>query len=667
MKNLKKLTMILLTMLSAMTIAAGCSFGGTSSPTDSSTESTQSTESTGEENQSTDSTDGSDEDGNSGDEGGNGGDEDDTHDKTNCTFSEWKTVTPVSCTQDGLFQRTCLENETHVESLTIDKRTHDYGYNGLCACKAVPTLPSAPASGYIEATDPSSGIMLSDSPTYACEMYNRYMLSVDTYYTAELNDLGEFWFQFGVPEAGQYAVVVYNTPANTTLERYDGNSQYVNPQIMQGRTLENGNLITTVNCGEQYYNPEWISVGCIRGEAAAIVQFTIVKVGEPAWMPSNVYQNVEAQQINDVKAPEGAKGTKATEVPYETTGIYLDKTTGWYCMPSGEVIYAAISMKAERQFGGGTIAFTDLLNEGSASNFRIYKGKLPTGDYLIYDYTSMFMADPELTGENYNQNSYQAQANSDGLYPVTQELYEFLKVHAANNNPAIPPEAENAENAWLSVCYYYEVLQEGSEGNPYVQTEVGTFTATRYSKFAPVYYTFLHTPADGTTTNVTYSITINTDGVTLLLNGVQYQNKDGVLGIQNVLFESNGTKGTTFQLSTVDMNLMSIEVTVQYADGSAQAPYTATLGEQSLSCSPVLCEDGTTKYESFYVYTATESGTLTLTSNEEMNLIMRTSEENTATFDEGSAILTVAAGETVLIYFSTANGANATVNLAFAV
>ena len=651
----------MLVTLSTLAIAAGCDFpaSDSSAPDNSSVEAST---------ESVESTETPDDGGETPDDGGETPDDggDDTHDKTNCTFGEWETITEVSCTQDGLFKRTCLEDETHTETLTVPARVHDYGYNGVCKCGTTPTVPNAPTSGYIEATNPASGIMLSDSNTYACEMYNRYMLDAGNYYTAELNELGEFWFEYRIPEAGQYAVIVYNAPANSSLERYDGSSFYVNPQIMEGSNI-NGNLISTSNCGEGYFHSDWISIGCIRGEEGAIVQFTIVKVGAPAWTASNVYVNVEAKNINGVKAPEGTQGTLATEVPYETTGIYLDETTGWYHMPTGEVIYVAISKPANRQFGGtgSTVAFTTLLSEGSAGNFRIHQGTLPSGDYLIYNYTSMFMADPESTGEIYNENSYQAQANSDGLYPLTQELRDFLVAHASKNPPASAPDEAYAENAWLSACYYYKVLQAGSEGNPYVQTTVGTFTATRYNKYAPVYYTFRHTSANSALTSCFYSITINTDGVTLILNQTTYQNKGGVLGIQNIVFESNTATGTTLCLSTDSTSLMEIEVTINYVDGSAVAPYSVDLGAQNLSCMQVLCEDGTYKYETFYAYTATADGTLTLTSANEMNLIMRTSEENTATFDEGVATLTVKAGEVVLIYVSTADGANVDVNLEF--
>ena len=461
MKKLKKLTLLLIATLSTLAIASGCdllSSPSTNSSTDSSvtsseansnsetnsennSESNSNSESGSEKEETPEDSSETPDGGETPDDGDDPTPEDPVHNEL-CDFSEWELTTAVSCKAAGEMTRYCLEDATHTQTQAIPRRPHDFGNNGLCECGSSPTIPTLSSSGAINPTATDSGIHLSDPYSQTIEMYNRYILSVDQVYTAVTNKSGEFWFQFSVPSAGQYAIVSLSNPNALTVERYDANAQYVNPSILEGRIMNDGNFISTVSVDDVHFNEEWLTVGCIRSAAAGKkVNFAIVRVDDASWKPSSIYESIYAKQINGVKAPEGAAGTKPIDVPYTTNGIYLDSKTGWYCMPSGEVIYAAITKKAERQFGGGTIAFTDLLAAGSAQNFRIQQSTLPSGDYLIYDYATLLMADPTLEGLTYNENSYEAQVNSDGLYPVTQELYNFLVAHASRNTPATAPDA----------------------------------------------------------------------------------------------------------------------------------------------------------------------------------------------------------------------------------
>lgn len=651
---MKKFVLFLLATLSTLAVASGCAFGGgtsqeTSSPLDSSVTSNENTSTDSEETSSSPEETSSEENSSSNEDSSETPD-DPTHNEL-CDFGTWVLTTPVSCKADGEMTRYCLEDETHTQTQAIPRRPHDFGNNGLCSCGSFPTFSNLPTSGYV---DPTETIETFISEELGSKQV--HVLTVDQPYSAVTDKFGEFWFQYSVPGVGQYAVVSHNNPNGLTVERYDASAFYVNPAPLSGSIMNDGNFVSTVSVDEVHYHDQWLTIGCIRGtKSGQKVTFSIARVEEASWKPSNIYEDIHAKEINGVKAPEGEAGTTPVEVPYNTSGIYFDRQTGWYRMSTGEVIYAAITKKAERQFGGGTIAFTDLLSVGSAQNFRIQQSTLPTGDYLIYNYATMIMADPTLEGVNYNQNSYQAQVNSDGLYPVTQELYQFLVAHASRNTPSTAPDAGYESNAWLSVCYYYKSLTPGSQENPIEITQTGTFTATRYNMFKPVYYTFK--PAiDGTSALSAYVLNVATDGVTMTMYGKQYQNKNGVFGIQNIIFEANPNFGVTFMFSTDDAALMEIEVSITPLES-----VTIGLGESTLQPIAVLDTEGNTTYQVCYAYTATQAGTLTLQTNNQDAVISL----NESSLDQDFVSVEVAAGETVIIYVKTTDGSGVDVNLTF--
>ncbi len=692
MKSLKKLTLSILALLSTLAIAGGCNLMGSNSTEDSSTTSNSiesnapTSDSESESNSESNSDETPDDGGETPDDGGetpddggetpddggetpddggetpdDGGEtpDDSTHNEL-CDFSEWTLTTDVSCKADGEMTRYCLEDESHTETQVIPRRPHDFGNNGLCECGSSPTLPKLSNTG---STAPTEVIDTFISEEVGSKKV--FEVSVDQPYTATINNDGEFWFQFSVPEAGQYAIVSHSNPNGMTIERYITSGHYVTPTPIPGRLMDDGKFISTISFEKTHFNDNWLSIGCIRGTALGQrVIFSIVRVEDASWKPSNIYENVYAKQIDGVKAPEGTQGAKAIEVPYETTGIYLDETTGWYHMPSGEIIYVAITKKAERQFGGGTTAFTDLIAIGSAMNFRINTATLPTGDYLIYDYAPMIMTDPTLDGVTANENSYEAQVNSDGLYPLTQELYDFLVAHAQKSPPATAPEEGFEANAWMSTCYYYKVLTPGAEENPIEITTLGSFTATRYNSRQPVYYKFAYTPTAGNDLFAAYEINVITDGVTLLMNAdpnQAYQNINGVFGITNIVFEVDPVFGVILMFTTSSTSTMNIEVSITAVAGSSETPLNATLGDQTLQPIAAIDPEGEITYEACYAYTATENGTLTLTSDN-IDAILQL---GASTLDQNTVSVEVTAGETIILYVKNADGSNVDVNLSF--
>jgi hypothetical protein len=504
------------------------------------------------------------------------------------------------------------------------------------------------------------------------EMYNRYTLAVDTPDTAELQTTEwyddntfdyyteyAFWFHFSIPEPGQYAIVSHSNPNNLTITRYDANTQYVNPAKLEGRIMDDGNFISTFSCSETYFNTEWITVCCIRGiEEGQKVNFSIVRIDEPAWASQTISQAMEAKDINGKKAPEGEVGTKPVDVPYDSEGIYFSETDGYYHLATGEIMFAAISRPSPRQFGNGTTALTTLPTvEGTVSNFNIHMLNLPSGDKLVYNYLSMFLADPTSEGLTYNENSYQAQANGDGLYPVTQELYEFLHLHAKKQQPYVKPAAAYADNAWLALCYYYKELPLGSAEYAETFTGTGDYSVTQYDEYEDYYFTV--TAPNGA--DAIYTITVNTYNVIMYIGGEQYANTAKELRIVNIPFKVGRQSITFYCRDTLSAN-RPIEFTIAEANGSKGNSIVVENAETALTATPIKVHtvDGFT-YEVYYAYTATANGTLTLTSENTDAIIQL----GVSTLEEGTVSVDVTAGETVFIYVSGADGAGVDLALSF--
>jgi hypothetical protein len=240
MNTMKKVALLCLSILSALTVTAGCAITKdssknstdssveTSTPLDSSVNSSEENTSSSNSSENSSSTESSDNDNSSNDStSSDSSDDPGTENPPSnntltdaCEVGEWQLITAATCTEAGEMGRYCSKNSEHYEVEAIPARGHNYQNNGLCECGATPTLPTLPSSGYVNITKAESGVKLSQSANMTNEPYNRYVLSTDTLYTAETieyqyEDVETFtiiteytcWIQFSVPEAGQYALI----------------------------------------------------------------------------------------------------------------------------------------------------------------------------------------------------------------------------------------------------------------------------------------------------------------------------------------------------------------------------------------------------------------------------------------------------------------------------
>ncbi len=559
-------------------------------------------------------------------------------------------ITEATCTTEGEMKRVCsYPGEEHYEIEKFDARGHDFGYTGICHCNAEAQI-TPPTEDYLTPDTPNSGIYgLGNDP------YDRYTLSAGNCYELEIHSDGKTWFEVSIPEPGQYAIVSTDSNVNNiTLAHHNGSAAFIiETPDYTARTLDDGNFLYTFSCSELYWSESWSQFFSLNGFAGETTKFCIVKIGEPAWQASYVYVQMEAKELTSVTVPETSTGALATEVPYDTDFFY-DSDKGYYCMPNGSPIYAAITKKVARQFGGGAVAFTDLLKEGAS--LSLGAGTLPSGDYLVYDYSSFLMLDPNLDGSNTNTNSYQNYVNSDGLYPVTQELYKFLKLWTEKNPPAEPPTGNNADNAWLAPCFYYEQLVPGTEKYPIALTTPGTYTIAAEDT-SRVYYTFTYNP--NTAAQGSYStickITVNElQTVRLFIDTLTFDNTDTVQGIKDLYFEANSATPFIFSLKKRS-STSPITFTIEIVESEP-----ISLGDVTLQPAEILMLTGEKTYKVTYSYTATEAGTLTLTTDSTAQIYVGdTYLENQV----GSTA--VAEGETVTITVSASSADAINANLSF--
>lgn len=533
------------------------------------------------------------------------------------TWGDYELVSNPTCTVAGVKQRRWTEDESVIHQEYITPRGHTYE-NGICACGAGPIFPEAGEISYVYPQESSSGIVGVGTE------YDRYELT-EGYYEIECNR-GLIWLSFSIPEAGQYALyTVGDADDSVELNRYDASAQYI-PKDANGnylnfpaRELEDGALYSSISCNTATWSEHWRATYSIKGKSGTAVKLRFVRIADEAWSPATVRVSHLAKQINGKHAPRGDEGTTPTVVPYETE-YYYEESSGYYRMGTpanpGDIIYAAITMVPPRMLVDK--AFTQIQYE-AASNLYLSYGKTVDGDYLVRDYLAFISGDTDndmATEEAYADNCYKNFVNIDGLYPVNQELFEFLNLYVQKNCPMeIPedikndPEQFNAK-AWLAACYYYKNLTPGSKELPLSLSGTGNLTVS-CPAYDYRYYTYSHTNSDTQSTISYCTISCDNPNAIVDANGKQYY------GPFSFVAETNAAQAFEFAISSLDGSEaeFTINVTENYA-GSQDYPTTITVGkgEQTVTFETIehLLAGGSLTYQSYYTLVIAEDGVLDL-------------------------------------------------------
>ena len=467
----------------------------------------------------------------------------------------WTLDEPVTCTEDGSKSAVCKHDSTHTQTnVTIEKRGHEYDDGKCIRCEATPTLPEIPQDvQYVDPYDEDSNI--EGSGVVSSEKWDMYELSLGYYeFTIESESTGKgggVWLSVILPEAGQYAIYskyIYSEDGNTdnvTVTQYDASAAYIpldgNGDFYgdEGTTLDDGNFYSDYNCGTKYWSVAARATWRISGDIGDIVKVAIVRIDEPAWIPETIRSSVKPEQLNGVTAENGAENEELKVVPY-TAEYFYDETTGYYRLGTKDnpkqIIYVAITKVAERMLSEK--AFSQIHNEGS--NLILYYKEDVDGNYLTRDYSPFIDKD-----SSEDDNCYENYVNADGVYPVNQELFEFLHLYVNSNKPMDIPDSVwedksvRAEKAWLAACYYYTAAAVGTEENPDTITQTGEveITTTLYLEY---YCTFNYKPTEDEEIEANYC-TLTWDSTTnavIIIGDKTYSTKDGDTSVK---FENGST------------------------------------------------------------------------------------------------------------------------------
>ena len=597
-------------------------------------------------------------------------------DEPEIMWSEWEALKEPTCTEEGEKTRFDMTNPSVTENAPIAARGHDFsGENNTCIrCGEAIAIPPLDEGQTFTAVEPC---IHNDEQIYEglcdCvyqgrgEEYSRLELT-EGCYTVETVSNGEvtnaIWLSFSVQSAGQYMLYSVDNNDQVTAARYDASAAFVSPTPHKA-TVENGNFYSFVSCSEKYFNAEWRATFCLKAAAGTAVKICFVKVGPPVWERKNVYTMVYPQEIKGQKAPEAPANTKAVEVDYDSK-YYLGDDGYYHLQGTNELIYAAIDNTPTRLLLTGK--FTTIHYEGSALNLQ--DGFTAEGDYNVRNYVPFIMNcadDNDIFNEelapDLTKNCYQNYCNSDGMYPVNEELFKFLNLYVQNSKPidseiTIDDWKNQEDWLWLSACYVYKEIVAGTEENP-LSLEMGENTVN-----IPLFdYLYCNLKAEGI-----YTLKCDASNVKISIG------KNVTLNAPfEVTVETSVAAPIEFTLSTADGKAASATVTVAQAMGvgnglgneeTAPQPFTVeNLGELTLTTVTVYCLNDSVSYYAYYAYTATEEGTLCLTISEETTASVMLG-DNYVT--EGSAQIDVKAGDTVLVYISGAEApASVTVEISY--
>ncbi|MBE5745610.1 MAG: hypothetical protein E7355_05725 [Clostridiales bacterium] len=360
------------------------------------------------------------------------------------------------------------------------------------------------------------------------------------YYEIELKANQTHYYSFSVPSAGQYALVTNTKKTGLTIERCDASTQYIAPTTYPAQTLDNGTLYSYVHCSNKYFNYEWRATYKISCTTNGSIVIRFVRVGDALQDPKHNVTNVTATEIVG-KAQDKTQAFVATEVPWLVSDAteyfydencemtFIDLTTGeektakgFYRLGTeanpGEIIYVAINKAPSRYLGE---AFSTIQYKGD--NLTLYADMDVDGNTYSNSYVNFIMNNGGLLD---NENGgvpvvgdpqmlcYMNAANKDGLFPVNQELFDFLNAYVALNKPILDEGVTvNEKDYWLAPCYYYIEEELGSEKNP-IELQIGENTIV-LSAMTSTYYKL----AVNSSTAYTFN---GSTGLIALINGVNY-------------------------------------------------------------------------------------------------------------------------------------------------
>lgn len=258
--------------------------------------------------------------------------------------------------------------------------------------------------------------------------------------------------------------------------------------------------------GERSNNVWYFLIG-IKNGGTGTVNVVVERLGEPL-IKQTVYTEMHATATEVY--PDGLGVFKFAALNDSTKLVY-NATDGFYHVGTidGPVLVTVFSSTMPLAVFGGT-SFPDAL-AGEAR--LLYVNATPADEMDEND------VDHPYRIEYYNTfvNEYAALSNSDGVYGVNQEIYDYLHAIYSRNEKSWAFMLGNVSSdyGWLCLCGYYELYEatggSGTQSDPYTSSEIGL----HYSKIAAgqtVYYRIV--------SDVKYDVSVTSDDGNLVITPV---------------------------------------------------------------------------------------------------------------------------------------------------
>ncbi len=481
--------------------------------------------------------------------------------------------------------------------------------------------------------------------------YDYYSIELNKTYIATVNNANEkIWFSLQNGSFGKYTVdATYSSDVDVTLSRYFGSIYYVNPSSDKAAVAENNKLTYTVIVNDANQN----SLFCLSAPNASSyplsVPFSVTITYVPEITPvtastfvapshfqteSSTYTYYVVNERNEneiteitvnslapvsgVEKCQDVEGSVINDLSSQEMETMQLRADGYYYTTDNKLVYVRLDAESEFFYNSPTLTLANYLETSGLKTIYTVKLRDIEYDYITRwdDYFGFIQA-------------YTALANSDGLYPLTEEMFEYLQ--------AIAPKENQTANVLL--CTYPRQVSNftvgsGTESAPYVLDLNGQTFGNYNLSIAEGGKVYLTLNGD-----MDVSLTFNSN-VKAMVSATSTYNGEYVY--------VNGTKTITFE--TKDGSAINFILNIkEYND-----PYYIEMGQNQYSMEPNTSTEKmftAPSAGSYEISVSTSAVTVTVTKNGQDPVVL----DGTSTFElnEGDSLyFSIESTQTIVINYT---------------
>ncbi len=497
-------------------------------------------------------------------------------------------------------------------------------------------------------------LYFASSPTQGSgDEYDAYQLQ-EGVYSVTLLGKTEIFYAFQPSKAGTYRIYSVGT-ADVAMQAYQGSDSFLHsPTLYDDRSAADKNFVSNVQI-----SPSDLTNGDGSANTAFRSYFSVAYADKATDLSiSGCILCIEyvSEEYSPDAIVETITLTTADEALYDESGniVPYEKQSGTLtpAQYNAEFIYNEADRYYHIGSKNGPVAlmmFTKTPDRLLDQPFNKIANPDPNdpADNANPATLHLTFTDPEtgkITVKEYNKlinEIYPSAVNEDGVYPLTQEMYEFLYQFVVVAQNDINVQNVPKELRWKAPCYYYETGEvsdnkpdvsdwtgdiptagNGGMNAPFVIAN-GTYMAAFGSASGIVYYTYSVTASGEltvSTDNEKANFYIVKEGQASSTSGSALESETAeIIGAGSVTLTVKTGDTISIQVATTDWNPAAIQFTVSYnestsggeTDGSTERPYTLSLGETNVS--------GVNSV--WYAFTPAETGTYTFSTTDDNSVL----------------------------------------------